>query len=71
MFHNARWYDPALGRFAQADAIVPEQSQGVQAWDHYAYVSNNPIIHNDPTGHMATEGCGMKGKMHVMLLSRR
>jgi RHS repeat-associated protein len=23
MFYNARWYDPALGRFAQADTIVP------------------------------------------------
>jgi RHS repeat-associated protein len=22
-FYNARWYDPTLGRFAQADTIVP------------------------------------------------
>jgi hypothetical protein len=29
---------------------VPE-SQGVQAWDRYAYVNNSPINHNDPTGH--------------------
>jgi RHS repeat-associated protein len=26
MFYNARWYDPALGRFAQPDTIIPEQS---------------------------------------------
>jgi RHS repeat-associated protein len=62
MFFNARWYDPALGRFAQADTDVPE-SQGVQAFDRYAYVSNNPIRYNDPSGHMvvcgvADEGCG-------------
>lgn len=50
MFYNARWYDPALGRFAQADTIIP-QSQGVQAWDRYAYVSNNPVRYDDPTGH--------------------
>lgn len=51
MFYNARWYDSALGRFAQADTIVPTQSQGVQAWDRYAYVNNSPIKNTDPTGH--------------------
>ena len=48
MFYNARWYDPALGRFAQADSIVPP---GVQGLDRYAYVRNNPIIYIDPSGH--------------------
>ena len=51
MFYNARWYDPALGRFAQADSIVHLTSQGTQAYDHYGYANNNPVIHNDPTGH--------------------
>ena len=51
MFYNARWYDPALGRFAQADSIIPKQSQGIQAWDRYAYVNNNPVLKNDPSGH--------------------
>ena len=36
MFYNARWYDPALGRFAQADSVVPG---GVQGYDRYAYGS--------------------------------
>nr|MDQ3004945.1 RHS repeat-associated core domain-containing protein [Chloroflexota bacterium] len=49
-FYNARWYDPALGRFAQADSIIP-QNQGIQAWDRYAYANNNPVRYNDPTGH--------------------
>jgi len=50
-FYNARWYDPALGRFAQADSIVPG---GVQGWDRYAYTNNNPVRYTDPSGHM---GC--------------
>ena len=27
MFYNARWYDPSLGMFAQADTIVPGGAQ--------------------------------------------
>ena len=34
-FYNARWYDPTLGRFAQPDSLIPESSQGAQAWDRY------------------------------------
>ncbi|PKN91158.1 MAG: hypothetical protein CVU44_20570 [Chloroflexi bacterium HGW-Chloroflexi-6] len=48
MFYNARWYDPALGRFAQADTIIPD---GVQGLDRYAYVNNNPLQYTDPSGH--------------------
>ena len=48
MYYNARWLDPALGRFAQADSIVPA---GVQGPDRYAYANNNPVNYTDPTGH--------------------
>ena len=48
MFYNARFYDPALGRFTSADTIVPG---GVQGWDRYAYTNNNPVLYNDPSGH--------------------
>ncbi len=47
-FYNARWYDPALGRFAQADTIVP---RGIQGLDRYAYANNSPVVYIDPTGH--------------------
>jgi RHS repeat-associated protein len=53
MFYNARWYDPSLGRFAQADSIVPA---GVQGYDRYAYVNNNPVKYTDPTGHCPPVG---------------
>jgi hypothetical protein len=49
-------YDPQLGRFAQADSIIPLQTQGTQAWDRYAYVNNNPLRYTDPSGHDV--GCG-------------
>jgi RHS repeat-associated protein len=53
MYYQARWYDPTLGRFAQADSIIPETSQGVQAWDRYAGMNNNPLKYSDPSGHWA------------------
>ncbi|MGI6251157.1 MAG: RHS repeat-associated core domain-containing protein [Anaerolineaceae bacterium] len=49
-FYNARWYDPQLGRFMQADSIVPP-TQGTQGFDRYAYINNNPMRYTDPTGH--------------------
>jgi RHS repeat-associated protein len=52
---GARWYDPALGRFTQPDTIIPVAEQGIQAWDRYAYVNNNPIRHVDPSGHNCAE----------------
>jgi len=55
-FYNARWYDPALGRFIQADTIVPEPGNS-QAWDRFAYTLNNPLRYVDPSGHDAD--CGM------------
>jgi len=56
-FYNARWYDPALGRFIQADTIVPGAGNP-QAWDRYAYTSNNPVKYIDPSGHSVDCGIG-------------
>ena len=50
MYYNARWYDPTLGRFLQPDSIIPEPFNPVSL-DRYAYVNNNPIMNNDPSGH--------------------
>jgi hypothetical protein len=42
-----------LGRFAQADTIVPG---GVQGLDRYAYVNNSPLNYVDPSGHSPCNG---------------
>ena len=55
---QSRWYDGTLGRFTQPDSIVPIGRQGTQAWDRYAFVNNNPVRYNDPTGHMIDEDKG-------------
>ena len=47
--YHARWYDPALGRFAQPDPLVPEPGNP-QSLNRYAYVLNNPVKYTDPTG---------------------
>ena len=49
---QSRFYDASLGRFTQPDSLlVPTGTQGTQAWDRYAFVNNNPVRYNDPTGH--------------------
>jgi RHS repeat-associated protein len=57
-YFNARWMDPSLGRFTSPDSIVPTSTQGTQAWDRYAFVNNNPVRYNDPTGHDISGWCG-------------
>ena len=49
-FYNARYYDPALGRFISADTVVPNPGNP-QDLNRYAYVRNNPLKYRDPTGH--------------------
>jgi len=54
LFYNARYYDPALGRFLQADTIVPEPGNP-QALNRYSYSANNPQRYTDPTGHFTDD----------------
>ena len=65
----SRFFDPSLGRFTPPDTIVPTSTQGTQAWDRYAFVNNNPVRYNDPTGHTSSDtgsnpngGCGGDGQ---------
>lgn len=48
-YFRARYYDPDIGRFLSEDPL------GFTAGDHtlYGYVSNNPLVANDPDGEIA------------------
>ncbi len=52
-----RWNSPYINHFTSPDSIIPEQSQGVQAWDRYAYANNSPLVNSDPSGHCIWDGC--------------
>ncbi len=47
---NGRVYDPQIGRFLQADALL---DAGIQGLNRYSYVLNNPLSLTDPSGHMS------------------
>ena len=49
-YYVARWYDPYLTHFIQADTIVPGAGNA-KAYDRFAYVKNNPLNYTDPSGH--------------------
>ncbi|MHC1730429.1 MAG: RHS repeat-associated core domain-containing protein [Bacteroidales bacterium] len=59
-FYNARWYDPALGRFISPDSIVPDKGNPL-GLDRYAYVANNPISRIDTNGHCWGIASGIRG----------
>ena len=48
-FYGARDYHPGIGRFIQADSVVPDPSSS-QAFNRYAYVYNSPLGYTDPGG---------------------
>jgi len=48
-FYNARYYDPALGRFISADTLVP-QAGNPQSLNRYSYCLGSPVRYVDPTG---------------------
>jgi RHS repeat-associated protein len=54
LYFGARFYDPLLGRFAQADPIIPGAGL-VQALDRYAGLLENPVRYTDPSGHRPCE----------------
>jgi RHS repeat-associated protein len=49
IYLHARYYDPVLGRFLQADTLDPTVP-GVGV-NRYAYAGNSPVMASDPSGH--------------------
>jgi RHS repeat-associated protein len=51
---QARYYDPRPARFISEDSYEGEIEQP-QTLNLYAYVSNNPLLYSDPSGHKQLE----------------
>ena len=47
---QSRYYDPAIGRFINADSFISTDG-GVLDSNMFAYCGNNPVMGYDPTGH--------------------
>ena len=60
MYHGARYYDAALGRFVEADTTVPGAGNP-QSLNRYAYVNINPLAHVDSSGHCWGAASGIRG----------
>jgi RHS repeat-associated protein len=63
MYYRARMYDPVIGRFVSEDPL------GFEAGDvnFYAYVANNPVNANDPSGNVKK---GVEKGVELMLWAK-
>ena len=50
-YYIARFYDPVIAHFIQADSVIPQASASA-SYDRYACVSGNPTNFSDPTGNI-------------------
>ena len=54
VYMQARYYDPAVGRFLSADPVAPAPGN-LFNFNRYDYTNNNPINHIDPDGRQVGE----------------
>ncbi len=55
-YMQARYYDAAVGRFLSPDPIAPS-SGNIFSTNRFAYVNNNPVRYNDPSGKCIWDAC--------------
>jgi len=48
---QSRYYDPAMGRFLNADTVDYLDPKVINGINLYSYSLNNPVQYSDPTGH--------------------
>jgi RHS repeat-associated protein len=55
VYMQARYYDPVVGRFLAADAVLPDAGY-LASFNRYSYVGDNPVMRIDPTGDYLCQG---------------
>ena len=50
VYMQARYYDPAIGRFYSNDPVGYTDKNPIMSFNRYLYVNNNPYKHTDPNG---------------------
>ncbi|WP_337032725.1 RHS repeat-associated core domain-containing protein [Paenibacillus illinoisensis] len=58
---RARWYDPGMARFIGEDTLYEGELSDPLSLNLYSYVSNNPLMYVDPSGHKEEMGAGGGG----------
>jgi len=56
VYMQARYYDPAVGRFLSIDPVTPTAGNAFN-FSRYAYANNNPVMHTDPDGKCVEDFC--------------
>ena len=51
---QSRYYDPAIGRFINADTYATTDADGLLSTNMFAYCENNPVMRADENGKSAT-----------------
>jgi RHS repeat-associated protein len=62
VYMQHRYYDPATGHFMSPDAAPPKPGD-LSYMNSYAYVGNNPIMRDDPTGDYICNGSASNCKI--------
>ncbi len=64
VYMQARYYDPAVGRFLSIDPVVPSPGNTFN-FNRYDYANNNPIVNIDPTGQNAVITHNADGSINI------
>ena len=64
---QSRYYDPAIGRFINADSYASTDATGLLSTNMFAYCENDPVNRSDPTGEVAPILIAMAGGAMVGL----
>ncbi|WDE06105.1 RHS repeat-associated core domain-containing protein [Thalassomonas viridans] len=57
-YMQARYYDPAIGRFYSNDPVSWSPESPIHSFGRYTYVNNNPYKYKDPNGEWAVQVIG-------------